>query len=119
MAMVPDADARLDDVRTIAILRALVLGDMLCAVPTFRSIRHRFPDARITLIGLPWAREFVDRFGAYVDDFVEFAGFPGIPERDVDPARIVASITELQARRFDLAIQLQASGYSSNGFVAL
>ena len=107
------------DIKEIAVFRALVLGDMLCAVPTFRSIRHRFPDARITLIGLPWAREFVARFGAYIDDFIEFAGFPGIPERNVDPARIVRSIEDLQSRRFDLAIQLHGSGFTSNTFVAL
>ena len=109
----------LSDFHEIAVLRALALGDMLSAVPTFRSVRRRFPDARLTLIGLPWAREFVDRFGAYIDDFVEFPGFPGIPERDVDPARIVRSIEELQARHFDLAIQLQGNGIDSNAFVAL
>lgn len=117
--MVPDRDTRLDDVRTIAVFRALALGDMLCAVPTFRSIRRRFPSARVTLIGLPWAREFVDRFSAYIDDLIEFTGFPGIPERDVDPARIVRSIGDIQDRHFDLAIQLQGSGLNSNGFVAL
>ena len=59
------------EIREIAILRALVLGDLLCAVPMFRSIRHRFPGAGITLIGLPWARSFVERFNGYLDDFVE------------------------------------------------
>ena len=116
----PDPNAtQLADIREIAVFRALVLGDMLTAVPTFRSVRRRFPDARITLIGLPWAREFVDRSSAYLDDFIEFPGFPGIPERDVDPAHIVRSIAELQARRFDLAIQLQGNGLDANTFVAL
>jgi ADP-heptose:LPS heptosyltransferase len=113
------AEALPTDIREIAILRALVLGDLLCAVPTFRSLRRRFPAARITLIGLPWARSFVARYGAYLDDFVEFAGFPGIKERDVDPARVVQSIGDLQARHFDLAVQLQGSGLSSNSFIAL
>jgi ADP-heptose:LPS heptosyltransferase len=107
------------DIRDIAVLRALVLGDLLCAVPTFRSLRRRFPDARITLVGLAWARAFVDRFGAYLDDFVEFPGFPGIKELDVEPSRVVRSIAELQARRFDLAIQLHGSGLSTNPFIEL
>ena len=107
------------EIREIAILRALVLGDLLCAVPMFRSIRHRFPGAGITLIGLPWARSFVERFNGYLDDFVEFPGFPGIKERNVEPARIVGAIGELQRRQFDLAIQAHGSGLTSNTFTAL
>jgi ADP-heptose:LPS heptosyltransferase len=107
------------EIREIAILRALVLGDLLCAVPMFRSIRRRFPRARITLIGLPWARSFVDRFSGYLDDFIEFPGFPGLKERDVEPARVVGALTELQGRQFGLAIQAQGSGLTSNTFIAL
>ena len=30
--------------------------------------RAHMPHARTTLVGLPWAQSFVDRFHAYVDD---------------------------------------------------
>ncbi len=110
----------LEDVRTVAVLRALPgLGDLLCAVPALRALRRGLPDARITLIGLePEAAWFVERF-AYVDDLMPFAGYPGLPERDVDPRAVVAFLLEAQRRRFDLAIQLHGSGEVTNHVIQL
>lgn len=103
----------------IAVLRALALGDLLCAVPTFRALRHAHPDARITLIGLPWAAEFVERFSHLLDGFLPFPGWPGIPQVPVDPARTARFLADAQAERFDLAVQLQGSGLASNAFAVL
>lgn len=102
----------------IAVIRALALGDMLCAIPTFRALRARFPDAHIALIGLPWAAELVERFPAYLDELVEFPGFPGIPEVPVDPRRTTAFLSAMQARPFDLVVQLQGDGSVINEFAA-
>ena len=58
----PTAPALIDgEVRRILILRALVLGDTICAVPALRAIRRAWPQAHIALMGLPVAREYLSR----------------------------------------------------------
>jgi len=103
----------------IAILRALQLGDLLCAVPAWRALRAAFPSARIALIGLPWARQFVSRFHHYLDEFIEFPGYPGLPERRVATEAIPVFLTAMQARRFDLVLQMHGNGHYVNELVAL
>ncbi len=96
--------------RRIAIFRALQLGDLLQAIPAIRAIRAGFPGAEITLIGLPWAKSFTQRFRHYIDRFVEFVGFPGITEVEVIPERIAGFIEEqsaklLNCQNYDLRLE--------------
>jgi ADP-heptose:LPS heptosyltransferase len=100
--------------RRIAILRALHLGDLLLAVPALRALRKRFPQAEITLIGLPWATSFVQRYQHYLDRFVEFGGYPGIIETPIDTDRMQRFLDEQRAYGYDLAIQMHGSGNASN-----
>jgi ADP-heptose:LPS heptosyltransferase len=104
----------------IAIVRALRgLGDLLCAVPAWRALRAALPQAHITLVGLPWARAFVERYPAYLDDLLEFPGYPGIPERTPPIAELPAFFAGANARRFDLALQMHGSGVVSNPFTVM
>jgi ADP-heptose:LPS heptosyltransferase len=101
----------------IAVFRALYLGDFLCAVPALRALRAAVPRAYITLIGLSWAREMVERYQSYLDDFVAFPGCPGL-EHDGTEGSFQSFIYEARMREFDLAIQLHGSGRHSNAVVA-
>jgi len=101
----------------IAVFRALQLGDLLVAVPALRALRAQFPQAEITLIGLPWAKLFVQRFHHYVDRFVEFPGYPGIDEALFDPERTERFLVAERSYNYDLVIQMHGSGRTSHYFV--
>jgi ADP-heptose:LPS heptosyltransferase len=98
----------------IAILRALHLGDLLCSVPALRALRSALPNAQITLIGLPWAQEFVHRFSHYIDDLTILPGFPGLPERQPQISQIPRFLEEMQWLKYDLLLQMQGSGNITN-----
>jgi ADP-heptose:LPS heptosyltransferase len=99
-----------ESTRKIAIFRALQLGDMLCAVPALRALRAAYPNAEMTLLGLPWAASFCKRFDQYVDRFVHFPGHPGLPEQPFDQTRWADFEEIMQNEQFDLILQMQGSG---------
>ncbi|HVW61623.1 MAG TPA: glycosyltransferase family 9 protein, partial [Puia sp.] len=94
----------------IAVFRALQLGDMLCVIPAIRALRKVYPDAEITLLGLPWAGAFVQRFYPYFDRFIHFPGYPGLPEQEYDESAFRHFMEEMQAESFDLLLQMQGNG---------
>jgi ADP-heptose:LPS heptosyltransferase len=107
-------------VASIAVLRALPgVGDLLCLVPSLRAIRARHPRAVTTLLGLPTARWFVERYGQLVDDLLPVEGVPGLPEVAPDPAVALRFLRRAQERRFDLALQLHGSGVTTNVLLTL
>jgi ADP-heptose:LPS heptosyltransferase len=105
------------EIEKLVVFRALQLGDMLCAIPAFRALRTLFPRARITLVGLPWAEQFVRRFRHYIDDFLAFPGHPVFPEQPVQIDRIAPFYRTMRASRFDLALQMHGNGQVSNAVV--
>jgi ADP-heptose:LPS heptosyltransferase len=101
----------------IVIVRALFLGDMLCAVPALRALRRLYPQAHVALVGLPWATELVGRYHDYLDRFIEFRGWPGIPEVVVEEGRIDDFLHKMRAEKWDLAIQMHGNGTFMNEMI--
>jgi ADP-heptose:LPS heptosyltransferase len=114
----PNATASTDRLK-IAVFRALFLGDMLCIIPAVRAIRHYYPKAIITLIGLSWQKELMERFALYFDEFIEFSGWPGLPEKEFDPARVVEFLRQMQLKQFDIVFQMQGNGELTNSMCIL
>lgn len=100
--------------RRIVVFRALQLGDMLCAVPALRALRHAAAHAHIALIGLPWAKTFVERYADLIDELIVFPGAIGFPEQPETNAGLPQFFAQTRAHRFDLAIQLHGSGGIAN-----
>lgn len=104
--------------RKVAIMRASRIGDFICATPALRSLRVALPQAEITLIGMPFVEELVMR-SPHIDRFIPFPGFPGMAEQFFDPRQTVQFFQQMQAEKFDLAIQMHGSGVYSNPFTLM
>lgn len=108
-----------NSIGSIVILKAVQLGDMICSIPAFRALRHTYPNANITLIGLPWSKDFVNRFYPYIDNWIEFPGYPGLPESHPDIHKIPEFLNRIQKENYDIAVQMQEDGTIVNPLVML
>lgn len=106
-------------IKKIGVFRALQLGDMICAVPAVRSLKSAIPDSEITLIGLPWAKEFTDRFSYYFSHFISFPGYPGLPEQKWSASSFTEFLQQVSKVKFDLIIQMHGNGSIINPMIHL
>lgn len=105
-------------IERIAVFRPLALAGLLCAAPALRALRQGFPSAAITLVGWPWARALAQRLDC-IDAFVDFPGFPGVDEQHAGDVQALPDfLAQMQALRFDLALQMQGRGDIANPLVA-
>ena len=108
-------------VRKIAVLRANALGDFIFALPALDSLRPAYPDAEMTLLGLPWHAEFLAGRPGPIDRVIVVPPYPGVSTPDGTPIDHVAVdpfFARMREERFDIAIQIHGGGGNSNPFIA-
>lgn len=112
--------ARLDGVRSIAVLRPNAIGDFVFALPALAALRAAYRDARIVYLGRPWHREFLQGRPGPWEEVVALPPVPGVGapgDAVCDEIRVQGFVDEMRERRFDLALQLYGGGASSNPFL--
>lgn len=94
--------------RRVCIYRIGNIGDTVCAIPAIYSIRHAYPDARLTVVSSPGRRGMAgaaDLFdgASWLDDLMVYYS------DEVESARgRLQMLRELRSRRFDVWIELPA-----------
>lgn len=105
------------DGSVVLVFRALQVGDMLCAIPALRALRHRLPASTLMLVSLPWAHQLLPRYATLVDRILPFPGHPELPEQAADLHVFDSFSAYVRKLGADLAIQLHGSGEVSNRIV--
>ena len=97
------------NVRNILILRLDGLGDLVISSAALREIRQGFPNAKITLVVGPWAKDIARCITHYdrliIHDCFLFSFFRG--NRKIDLGRELGFIRRLRSSKFDLGIDLR------------
>ena len=103
------------DTRRVLLVRLRVgLGDLLASVPALRALRAARPDAEVVLLTWAEVAPVVARIDAYVDELLDFPGWPGIPERPPRLKELPGFLAEVRRRRFDLAVQMYGGQAAAN-----
>lgn len=120
--MLRQENARVPDVRKIAVLRANQLGDYIVAVPALEALRRAYPNAEIVLLGRDWHAAFLRHRPGPIDRVVpipdEWDSVRGVLDREHTPALDLV-VDALAAEHFDLALQIHGGGRHSNPLIRL
>ena len=114
----PSTSARVEGVRSIAVLRAGGLGDFVFALPALEALRAAYPEAAVTLLVAPAHAELLAGRPGPWDEVVEVPPYPGVRD-DGAPSegQTEAFFAVMRERAFDLAVQMHGGGRHSNPFV--
>ncbi|MBG6223518.1 ADP-heptose:LPS heptosyltransferase [Arthrobacter sp. CAN_A2] len=104
------------DIRRIAVLRGGGLGDLMFAMPALSALEARYPDAAITLLGMPGHAALLAGRPGPVASVLVLPVSPGVRPGDEEPGAVDAFFAGIEGS-FDLAVQLHGGGRNSNPFL--
>jgi ADP-heptose:LPS heptosyltransferase/GT2 family glycosyltransferase len=96
-------------VRNILALKLDHIGDFITAMPAFRRLKQRFPEARLSVLASKASRALAAMEPA-IDEVIEFDFFhvrSGLGQRDIAQDEMEELRARLEARHFDLALDLR------------
>lgn len=108
------------DVKKIAILRALVLGDLIFILPAIESLRRAYPQAEFILLARPWAKDFVENRFPGICRVITFRSSPHDFEDLgylIHPEDAEWFFPQMQAEGIDIAISMQGGGVNGIPFL--
>src|SRR6476620_9896873 len=99
--------------RTLLLIKLSSIGDVVHALPTASAIKRAYPSLRVTWAVEEWTAPLVADHPA-VDRVVVFPTLVAWPSRPATwTRRLRSAIHELQAERYDVAIDLQGLARSA------
>ena len=101
---------RSEIIKSILLIRLDHLGDVLLTTPAIKSLKQRFPHARVTMVVKEWSFEAI-KHNPHIDRIVIFNPFWTVPNQEGTKAEGVAGISQLvrqlRRERFDLAVDFK------------
>lgn len=91
-----------NNIRTILIRGANWVGDALMTTPVVEAIRHNFPEARISMLVVPWVMDLFTH-NPHIDEVIPY--FREGRHKGLQGKMVL--LKELKGRKFDLSILLQ------------
>lgn len=108
---------RFRDVERIAVLRGGGLGDLLFAYPALSALAAAYPEASITLLGVPMHAELLRNRPGPVSGVEVLPYASGVRPGPEDGKATADFFTAMRSREFDLAVQVHGGGRNSNPFL--
>lgn len=112
--------AALGELRSIAVLGQMKLGDFVFLEPALSNLRDRWPEAEIVLLGAAWQRDFLGGRPSVIDRVEVLPLVPGVgaPTGAVPGPELADFENRIRSHGFDAVLQCYGGGKTSNPFVS-
>lgn len=105
------------DVERIAVLRGGGLGDLMFAYPALSALATAYPEASLTLLGIPLHAELLRNRPGPVSEVEILPYASGVRPGPEDGKATADFFASMRSRQFDLAVQIHGGGRNSNPFL--